>query len=424
MKWIGQHIWDFISRFRNDVYIEDLTEQEEEFSVMVGPDGKLTKSTHPGERSRIQVRNDEGATIPAGAPLYSKGEIGGSERILVGICDSGDTAKMPCIGIAEAEMNTTSTKDNFAITQGVYNTNISGFTGLSVGDTLYVNGGSAPHLTQTKPTNGDLIQNVGIVLKTNGTICQGLLVSAIGRTNDVPWPLYVDHANQRVGIGIASPTEELHVVGDALVTGNITANGNIIGDDGTNITNINSIEADTYAADADPTTKISMGATAIDCLVADTDVFQVTDSTFTFDPAVKTTIKKRKLTKTSNTDGNHDGDVVFFGGTTSMTAGSIYFYNSGSWELADADAESTSKGMMAVALGAASDTNGMLVRGMVTLSADPGTISDKLYLSTTGGRAQNSAPTGSGKVVRLIGYSLDSTNGQVYFNPDNHYTVL
>ena len=23
MKWIGQHIWDFISRFRNDVYLED-----------------------------------------------------------------------------------------------------------------------------------------------------------------------------------------------------------------------------------------------------------------------------------------------------------------------------------------------------------------------------------------------------------------
>ena len=24
MKWIGQHIWDFISRFRNDVYLEDV----------------------------------------------------------------------------------------------------------------------------------------------------------------------------------------------------------------------------------------------------------------------------------------------------------------------------------------------------------------------------------------------------------------
>ena len=133
---------------------------------------------------------------------------------------------------------------------------------------------------------------------------------------------------------------------------------------------------------------------------------------------------KRRFTKTGTVAGQHNGDVVYFGSTTSMTTGSIYVYNSGSWELADADAESTSKGMLAVALGAASNTNGMLIRGTATLSADPGTVGDKLYLSTTAGRAQNSAPTGSGKVVRLIGYSLDSTNGQVYFNPDNHYTVL
>ena len=190
MKFIGQLIQDFVARFRNDVYLEDLAEQDQEFSVMVDADGKLTKSTHPGERSRLQVRNDEGSTIPAGAPLYSKGEIGGSERILVGIADANDTNKMPCIGIAEAEMNTTSTKDNFAVSQGVYNTNISGFTGLSDGDILYVDdSGSAPYLTQNKSDiagSANKIQNVGIVLKTNGTICQGLLVSAIGRSNDVP----------------------------------------------------------------------------------------------------------------------------------------------------------------------------------------------------------------------------------------------
>jgi hypothetical protein len=225
MKWIGQHIWDFTSRFRNDVYLETLTENFDEFTVVIGNDNKLYKSTTPSEKSKIQVRNDEGSTIPAGAPLYSKGEIGGSDRIKVGICVSSDPAKMPCIGIAEFEMNTTSTKDSFAITQGVYNTNIHGFTGLAEGDILYVNGGVAPHLTPTKPTNGDLIQNVGIVLKTNGTICQGLLVSAIGRTNDVPWPLYVDHTTQRVGIGTSSPTVPFHVIGDARIQGNLTVNG-------------------------------------------------------------------------------------------------------------------------------------------------------------------------------------------------------
>ena len=128
MRWISQHIWDFISRFRNDVYLEDLTVVEQEFTVQVAADGKLTKSTAPSERSRIQVRNDGGSVIPAGTPLYSRGEVGGSNRIKVGVCVSSDPAKMPCIGIAEFEMNTSSTKDSFAVTQGVYNTNISGFT--------------------------------------------------------------------------------------------------------------------------------------------------------------------------------------------------------------------------------------------------------------------------------------------------------
>jgi hypothetical protein len=213
VKWIGQHIWDFISRFRNKVILEDLTESTEEYTIMVKADGELVKSVHPMEVSRLQVRNDEGSTIPAGAPLYSKGEIGGSERILVGIADANDAAKMPCIGIAQAEMNTTSTKDNFAVSQGVFNTNISGFTGLSDGDILYVDdSGSAPYLTQNKSDvagSANKIQNVGIVLKTNGTICQGLLVSAIGRTNDVPnldsgYIFYGSGSNQAVSTQLST----------------------------------------------------------------------------------------------------------------------------------------------------------------------------------------------------------------------------
>jgi hypothetical protein len=73
---------------------------------------------------RITIRNDEGATIPAGTPIYSRGEIGGSERILVGIADASDPAKMPAIGIAETTLTTAGdTKDGYAIMSGVFNTN-------------------------------------------------------------------------------------------------------------------------------------------------------------------------------------------------------------------------------------------------------------------------------------------------------------
>ena len=345
-------------------------------------------------------------------------------------------------------------------------------------------------------------------------------------------------------------------------SGNITANGNIIGDDGTNITNINSIESDSFAADADNTTKISMSATGMDVLIADTDVFQVAETSFTFsvntvnipqdivhsgdtnnkitfgtdtqtfttggaarltltdslttlnsggndamkiysnatsnqplveilgagagnqlniglllkgtvngnpvkmkmqapndsasvtgagilsyepdadefnigqstthndmaisiDNSENVTIDKRKFTKTSTTDGDHSGDVVYFGGTTSMTTGAIYHYKSdGTWELADADAAANCDGLLGVALGSASDTNGVLLRGMVTLDHDPGAVGDVLFLSTTAGDCSATAPSGNGDIVRVVGYCLDASNGQIYFSPDGTFVEV
>ena len=161
------------------------------------PDGSLTDdgdgeitlafpaAAETAEKIHFPIRNDEGTTIPAGTPVYSKGEIGGSERIKVGIADASNSAKMPAIGMTETELTSTgSGKDGFAIMTGTYNTNISGFLGLVENDILYVDAGGG--LTQNKPDGLDLIQNMGVVLKTNGTICQGLKVSCIGRTNDVP----------------------------------------------------------------------------------------------------------------------------------------------------------------------------------------------------------------------------------------------
>ena len=108
-----------------------------------------------------------------------------------------------------------------------------------------------------------------------------------------------------------------------------------------------------------------------------------------------------------------------------MEIGEIYYLtSSGTWALADADAESTAKGMLGVALGGSSDSNGVLVRGMVTLDHDPGTVGDTLFLHTTAGQASSTAPSGNGDIVRVIGYCLDSTNGQIYFNPDGTFVEV
>ena len=134
----------------------------------------------------------------------------------------------------------------------------------------------------------------------------------------------------------------------------------------------------------------------------------------------------RKFTKTSATDGDYDGDVVYFGGTTSMTIGTIYHYKSdGTWEVSDPNAAANSDGLLAVALGAASDTNGMLLRGMVTLDHDPGAVGDVLYLSAAStGDATATAPSGSGDIVRIVGYCLDASDGQIWFDPDSTFVEL
>ena len=141
--------------------------------------------------------------------------------------------------------------------------------------------------------------------------------------------------------------------------------------------------------------------------------------------------KEVKYEKPSNTDFSYQGDVVYFGATTGMTQGDLYYYNSsGNWAQADADAASSSGGvLLAIALGTASDTNGMLLKGTFTMAAGAidGTeaTGDELYVSTTAGHITSdvSAYT-TGDVVRVVGYCLDGTKGKIWFNPSNDFITL
>ena len=163
----------------------------------------------------------------------------------------------------------------------------------------------------------------------------------------------------------------------------------------------------------------------------DTDAIAIDDSglcTFSgdgIDVTGKSTLTARRFPIANGTDGNHTGDVVYLGSTTSMTVGALYHYKSnGSWELADADAVATCDGLLAVALGAASDTNGMLLRGMVTLDHDPGAVGDVLFVSTTAGDVSATAPSGNGDIIRVIGYCLHASNGTIWFNPDSTFVEV
>jgi hypothetical protein len=122
------------------------------------------------------------------------------------------------------------------------------------------------------------------------------------------------------------------------------------------------------------------------------------------------------------------GDVIYHTATTSTTPGAIYYMvSNGNVALADANAVGTSSTLLMVALGT-NASQGLLLRGVAQLRIDPNANPGlPIYLSTTTGTAQSAAPTGTGDVVRILGYQLTNGVGNinaVYFNPDSTWVEL
>jgi hypothetical protein len=129
----------------------------------------------------IQIRNDlNGVNIEAGDAVYVKGTHN-SNILNVGLALSDSADTMPCIGLS-----------NQLLTPGQTGTAVAYGKALSVvtedfvtGETVYVSNVVAGGLSNVKPYNNDLIQNVGVVTKiheSNG----GVFVTGIGRANDIP----------------------------------------------------------------------------------------------------------------------------------------------------------------------------------------------------------------------------------------------
>lgn len=119
------------------------------------------------------------------------------------------------------------------------------------------------------------------------------------------------------------------------------------------------------------------------------------------------------------------GDVVKFGTSDGdLIAGNIYMlHTDGKWKETDANSEISSSGMLGVAV-TTNIANGLLVKGIcdvVMLNTTP--TGSALYLSTQTSRATHSPASGSGDVIRAIGYTLDGGSGRIYFNPDATYIV-
>jgi len=217
MKWIGQHIWDLASRFRDDVYFEDLQGSSETTALVIDGDGKVTTNSliagGNGESKLVRLEVRYGEAVSKGDPVYVSGYHGSVGPVIMSKANASNDGHMPAFGLADADYSINAT--GYAISIGnLQDLNTSSY---SVGDTLYVATGGG--LTNVKPTGTNYIQNVATVSRSNANNGQ-IEVVATGRSNDVPTPLYIDHSNQQLGIGTASPSQALDVFGNIKMQNN------------------------------------------------------------------------------------------------------------------------------------------------------------------------------------------------------------
>lgn len=125
----------------------------------------------------VTVRNVSGGTLTKGTPVHATGVTGEVADVIA--ADASSASAMPCTYILNEEI--ANNDQGIAILTGV----IEGVdtSSFSAGDVVYVAAGGG--FTNVKPTGTNLIQNLGVVTKSNASTGSGI-VYGTGRSNDVP----------------------------------------------------------------------------------------------------------------------------------------------------------------------------------------------------------------------------------------------
>jgi len=122
--------------------------------------------------------------------------------------------------------------------------------------------------------------------------------------------------------------------------------------------------------------------------------------------------------------GNTSNDLAAGASVTAFQC--CYLGSAGKWLLTDADAESTSKGLLAISLESKADTEAMRVALPSSIIRNDSwtwaTVGAPIYLGTTAGAITLTAPSGTDDVVRIVGYVL--TDDCIFFQPSNNYITL
>jgi hypothetical protein len=109
----------------------------------------------------------------------------------------------------------------------------------------------------------------------------------------------------------------------------------------------------------------------------------------------------------------------------------LWLRHSGDWHIADASSTSTSLKILGIALKSVTSGNpvDVLIDGVISMDSTYLTVSsigESLYVDTTAGKITNTAPSGGGEVVRIVGHYIKAETGYsiITFKPDGTWIEL
>lgn len=308
---------------------------------------------------------DAGNTLTAGDVYYWNG----TQNDWVAADNSAEATSKGILGIA---LGTSGTADGVLLS-GVYYYGTP--PGSAAGDVLYLS--TSGDMTETAPTTtGDILRVLGQRLDAN-------------RVMFMPSQDFIE-------IG----TSDLDDLSDVTIT-STPGNGELLisQTDGTFVNTTLTAGPSGFVRITNASGQVTIGAgdgTEVEYLVRSTPV---------------------------STAGDVEGNIVKFGTTTGMAPGDVYVWNGTNWVQVDGDADTTTKGLMGVALGASSADDGLLTHGVAYLSHDPGAAGDILYVNTvTPGYLTATQPSAAGDFVRVAGYCL--ADNKVFFSPSQDFIEI
>jgi len=186
LKWIGQYIWDKISRFRDDVYLESLDTSTETNILVVDSDGKITKNTGAGDDTEFTLTADSGSdqTIVDGNTLDIAGGnaistvVSATDTVTVNHDDTSSQASVDNSGRAFVQ---DITLDTYGHVTGITSaTDADTYSGTMTSFTATTDSGSGARYTTTTSASISILGADGVgVTNSSGTITVASVPSEI-----------------------------------------------------------------------------------------------------------------------------------------------------------------------------------------------------------------------------------------------------